>query len=199
MSEIDAPENQEKVIAALEVKLALARGHEPKIKNYGRLLSWYDQQSAWKVMEACPKAFYCKLSARQTKLIDDHAAAFGLPITSGSVNLPRVIQWFHTYLAKWGPQIAKKRLSEDRLSELAERKMEAELEQINKKLISLSIDIQRKEGTAVAIEEVRAAFAWLSSEWRKFGERLGKRFGADAQRLLNEFLERIESDNRSSL
>lgn len=198
LSEI--PSHKEKAIRALEVKLALARGLEPPIANYKQLVAWYDQQSAIEMLNAMPRSFYCKLSARNSQTITNHAESFDLPISPGSmINLPRVLQWFHGYLTEWGPKVRAKRLNQDRISELAEIKIEAEIQQINTKLVSLELDNEKKKGTAVPIAEVQHAFKWLSSEWRKFGERLGKKFGPDAQRILNEFLERLEIDAKSYL
>ncbi len=200
LSELDDPQRKDKVIAALEVKLALAKGEQPKLKSYQSLLNWYDCQLAIKVMNAVPRTLYCKLSARQTKLIDDHSAAFGIPISSGSeINLFKVIQWFHSFVQKWGPKLTEKKLAEDRKEELANRKLELELRHLDRKMVAFEIEIRKREGTAVPIEEVKKAFDWLSAEWRKFGERMGKRYGPDAQRQLNEFLSRLENDNRNGI
>jgi len=196
----ELPNNPEKAIRALEVKLALAKGQEPPEKNYERLVSWYDQQSSIELLNHMPRSFYCKLAARQTQVITSQADTFGIPINTGSsVNVFRVVQWFHSYVSEWGPKIRANRLEKDKLSELAEKKIEAEIEAINTKLIALQLDNEKKRGTAVPIAEVRTAFTWLSTEWRKFGERLGKKFGPDAQRLLNEFLERLEVDAKSQV
>jgi len=196
----ELPNNPEKAIRSLEVKLALAKGQEPPEKNYERLVSWYDQQSSIELLNHMPRSFYCKLAARQTQVITSQADTFGIPINTGSsVNVFRVVQWFHSYVSEWGPKIRANRLEKDKLSELAEKKIEAEIEAINTKLIALQLDNEKKRGTAVPIAEVRTAFTWLSTEWRKFGERLGKKFGPDAQRLLNEFLERLEVDAKSQV
>lgn len=198
LSEI--PSHPEKAIQALEVKLALAKGEEPAVRNHKQLIAWYDQQAAIELLNAMPRSFYCKMSARQTTVLTNQADTFGMPITPGSmVNVPRMLQWFHSFVSEWGPKIRANKLEKDRISELAEKKIEAEIEAINTKLIALQLDNEKKRGTAVPIAEVRQAFAWLSGEWRKFGERLGKKFGPDSQRLLNEFLERVESDAKNHI
>lgn len=196
LSEI--PSHPQKAIQALEVKLALAKGEKPALKHYQQLVAWYDQQSAIELLNAMPRSFYCKLSARQTQVITNQADTFGLPISPGSmINVPRVLQWFHSYVSEWGPKVRANKLERDRVSELAEKKIEAEIEAINTKLIAMQLDVEKKRGSAVPIAEVRQAFAWLAGEWRKFGERLGKKFGADSQRLLNDFLERLEIDAKN--
>lgn len=198
LSEI--PSHPEKAIRALEVKLALAKGEKPTEVDYKRLVEWYDHQLAIGLMSQMPRKIYCKLSARQTSVITNQADTFGVPISTGTtVDLFRVVQWFHNYVSEWGPKIRSGKLDKDRLSELAEKKIEAEIEAINMKLVALQLDTDKKRGAAVPIAEVRAAFTWLSTEWRKFGERLGKKFGPDSQRVLNEFLERLEVDARNHM
>lgn len=196
LSEI--PSHPEKAIQALEIKLALAKGEEPKEKQYKKLLAWYDQQAAIELLNAMPRGFYCKLAARQNQVITNQSDTFGLPISLNStVNVPRVLQWFHSYVSEWGPKIRSQKIAQDRVSELAEKKLEADIAAVNTKLQSLQIDIEKKRGAAVPIVEVKSAFTWLAGEWRKFGERLGKKFGPDAQRLLNEFLEQLDDDAKN--
>lgn len=188
-------EQPQRAIRALEVKLALAKGLESPEKNYKELVAWYDQQSLIELLRAMPRGFYAKVSSRQARSLDDQVATYGLPLPSGSpVNVPRVLDWFHNFLSKHGPKLKQIAESKDRIGELTEKKMQTEIATLESKLVSLQIDIEKKQGSAVPISEVQYAFSWLAGEWRKFGERLGKKFGADSQRFLNEFLERIERD-----
>lgn len=197
LSEI--PSQPEKVIQALEAKLALAKGEKPKDESK-RLVEWYDHQIAIGLMSQMPRKLYCKLSARQTAVITNQADTFGIPIIQGTtVDLFRVVQWFHNFVSEWGPKIRSGKIERDRLSEFAEKKIEAEIEAINTKLIAMKLDNEKKRGAAVPITEVRTSFTWLSVEWRKFGERLGKKFGPDSQRFLNEFLERLEADAKNQI
>lgn len=196
----ELPNQPEKVILALEIKLALAKGEKPSQPDYKRIVEWYDHQLAIGLMSKLPRKIYCKLSARQNTVITNQSDTFGIPISTGStVDLFRVIQFFHNYLSDWGPKIRSGKIEKDRLSELAEKKLEAEIEAINMKLVALQLDTNKKRGEAVPITEVRQIFTWLSTEWRKFGERLGKKFGPDSQRLLNEFLERLEADSKNHM
>lgn len=197
----ELPNNREKAIQALEVKLAIARGDvEPDDKRFKTLIAWYDQQIAIEVMSHMPRGLYSKLSGRQHQVITNQSDQYGIPITTGNaVNLFKVLQFFHSFIQEWGPKIRANRLEKDRLSELAEKKIEAEIEAVNNKVVALQLDIEKKRGTAVPIAEVRASFTWLSTEWRKFGERLGKKYGAPAQRFLNDFLERLEQDAKNHM
>lgn len=198
LSEI--PSHPEKAIRALEAKLALAKGLKPAEPEYKRLVEWYDHQTAIGLMSTMPRALYCKLSARQTTVITNQSDTFGIPISTGTtVDLFRVVQWFHNFVSEWGPKIRSGKIERDRLGELAEKKLEAEIEAINLKLVAIQLDTDKKRGAAVPVAEVRTAFTWLSTEWRKFGERLGKKFGPDSQRFLNEFLERLEVDAKNHM
>lgn len=193
--ESELHEHKERAIQALEVKLALMRGLPPPIQNYKVLLAWFDEQTAIDVLNNCRRGFYSKLTLRQSRSLDDQVATYNVPIPGGApISIPRVLQWFHDWLAKNGPKLKTIADARDRRAILEERKLEQEVKMIGAKMIDIEISIATKQGTAVAIKEVRTAFTWLSSEWRKFGERLGSKFGADSQRFLNEFLERIERD-----
>lgn len=198
LSEI--PSHPERAILALEIKLALAKGEKPAIADYKQLVEWYDHQLAIGIMSRMPRKLYQKLSARQNAVITNQSDTFGIPISTGTtVDLFRVVQWFHNFVSEWGPKIRSGKIERDRLSELAEKKIEAEIEVINNKLTALQLDNEKKRGAAVPVGEVRSAFTWLSVEWRKFGERLGKKFGPDSQRFLNEFLERLEADAKNHM
>lgn len=192
-SELD--QHKDRAILALEVKLALLRGDAPPTKDYKKLLEWFDEQTALAVLANCRRGFYVRLSGRQERSLDDQVAMYNLPVVARApVNIPYVLKWFHDFLAKHGPKLKKLDESRDRKAELEERKLEQEVAIISAKLVDLEMSIAEKQGSAVSIKEVRNAFTWLATELRKFGERLGSKFGADSQRFLNEFLERIEGD-----
>jgi len=198
LSEI--PSHPEKAILALEIKLALAKGEKPAIPDYKRIVEWYDHQLAIGLMSKLPRKIYAKLSARQYTVITNQADSFGIPISTGStVDMFRVVQWFHNYISEWGPKIRSGKIEKDRLSELSEKKIEAEIKALNMKMVSLELDTKKKQGAAVPVSEVRDSFTWLSTEWRKFGERLGKKFGSDSQVFLNQFLERLEVDAKNHM
>lgn len=194
-SELDDPNFKKQVIAALEVKLALARGLEPPVKQFKRLVQWHDEQTAISLLNNCPIGFYVKLCNRNHRALQDQNATYGTPVPTGApINIPKLLAWFHNFLATHGPKLKAIADSKDRKAALEEQKLEQEVALIRSRMVDLEISIQKKQGNVVPIEEVRHAFSWLAGEIRKFGERLGAKFGSDSQRFLNEFLERVEQD-----
>jgi len=73
-----------------------------------------------------------------------------------------------------------------------ERKETIELEALELRLKNLAADFEKKSGNSIPLDEVDKLFTWFESELRKLGERLGKRFSADAQKLFNDTLDRIK-------
>jgi hypothetical protein len=194
-SELDDPNFKNQVIAALETKLALARGLEPPVKQYKRLVQWHDEQTAISLLNNCPVGFYVKLCNRQHRSLQDQHATYSVPVPTGApINIPKLLAWFHNFLATHGPKLKAIAEGKDRKAALEERKLESEIAVLNARMVDIEISVSKKQGNVVPVEEVRHAFSWLASEIRKFGERLGAKFGADSQRFLNEFLERVEQD-----
>ena len=66
-----------------------------------------------------------------------------------------------------------------------------ELEKLEMSVKKLSVDLEAKAGSSISLQEVEAMFAWYEGELRRLGERLGKRFGPEAQTLFNSTLTRM--------
>lgn len=172
-------------IAALEAKIALLKGEEPR-GTWRRDVEWYDQQAFRQYAAAIPRTTYATMAAKQLKLLQDQAEKYGMPVEAGeSVNLELVLRWFHQYVADNGPRIAAR-------SEIAEQKEKLELEQLEAKINNLRAEFERKAGTSISADEMDRIFAWWEGEIRKLGERLGKRFGRESQELLNATLDRMQ-------
>jgi hypothetical protein len=60
-------------------------------------------------------------------------------------------------------------------------------------IMKIDNDVESRQAETISIAEVRKVLSWLAGELRKLGERLGKRFGPEAQIAMNESLIRIES------
>lgn len=186
---------QEKTIKALEAKLAIARGEADATGNK-QLIAWYDKQVGLQWAASVPRSAYCAIAARQLSQLNDQAATYGLPIEAGStVDLHKVLRWFHSFLSEWGPKISKRQVI-SAAGTLEERKKELEIKQLEARIASIEADVARKQGESVPMAEVEKVLRWLSGELRKVGERMGKRFGREVQVLFNEQLERIENELR---
>lgn len=189
----DADELKSREIFALEAKLAIARG-EPVTKEARAAANLYDRDLVESALKAFPRTRYSLLSGKQMKQLNDIEATYKIPVGAGSdVNLIEIIRWFHDFLARNGAKLSKLKEADDKLLANREEKSILEIRQMQAQIAKIEADVERKRASAISVEEVRRSLAWLSAELRKLGERLGKRFGVDAQLALNETLERIET------
>lgn len=139
-----------------------------------------------------PRTAYARISGKQIKSLNDLHIAYGLPVKPGeNVDLEKVIRWFHDFLSEWGPKIKRKQLANEESAQRADRKEQLELAQLELRLKSLAADLEKKTKNSIPLDEIDKVFSWYESELRRLGERLGKRFGADAQTLFNTNLDRM--------
>jgi hypothetical protein len=154
----------------------------------------HDQQIIESFLHACPRTKYAAISGKQLKTLNENHSLYGLPVAAGEdIDIVEVIQWFHDYLSTWGSKIKKHQLMDEE-SQAAEREREKlELRRISAQINKIENDVERRQAETISIAEVRKVLSWLAGELRKLGERLGKRFGPEAQIAMNESLIRIES------
>ena len=179
-------------IFALEAKLSIARG-DKIAPEQRKAADRYDRELIDSYLTACPRGQYSTLVGKQIKQLGDIHATYGVPIEAGDdVNLIDVLRWFHEWLAKWGPRVKKNQLADEDAIAADREREKLELRRMQAQIAKIEADVERRRAESISIEEVRKTLAWLSAELRKLGERLGKRFGEDAQVAMNETLLRIE-------
>lgn len=189
----DAEDAKQREILALEAKLAIARG-QGVTAEHRKLADRYDRDLIEAALVAFPRTRYSLLAGKQLKQLNDIEAQYGVPVGSGAdVNLIEVLKWFHTFLAKNGAKLTKMKEADERTLQARDEMSALQIRQMQAQIAKIEADVERKRASAISVEEVRKSLAWLSAELRKLGERLGKRFGIDAQLALNETLERIEA------
>jgi len=181
-------------VAALEAKLKQAKG-ENLSKSEESLIRNYDHEIALSVRDDVllnlPKGIYCKLSSRGQKIVDEQAVRYDIPIDGAKIDLYQVLKRFHDILAQWGPTI---RELEGEEGSLRMEKLRKEIELLERRSKSIDLDIKNKQDEFIDRNTLRVRMEWLANKLRSVSERLGKRFGPDAQRLLNTALEQIEGE-----
>lgn len=181
-------------VAALTAKLKQAKGGD-LTKSEISLVKKYDEITAESNREDAflnlPKGIYCKLSGRQQKVIDEQAVRYGLAIDGSKIDLYQVLKKFHDILAEWGPTINELQGAE---GSLRTEKLRREIELLEKRSRLIEIDIKNKQDEFIDRNTLRVRMEWLANKLRTVSERLGKRFGADAQVLLNHALSQIEEE-----
>lgn len=183
-------EDDDRRIRALEGKIALLKG-QPIHNRVKADINWYDEQELKRCL-VIQRPIYCNLVNKQTTAVGNLAKTHGVPLGGEVVDIQEVLVWFHGYISKWGRTCNGRGDGPDEQKEdLARRKEALDLQTLEIKFKLLEADFQKKAGNAIAADEVDRLFAWFEGELRKLGERLGKRFGADAQELFNNTLDRI--------
>lgn len=188
------PKQSIDTVAALEAKLKQAKGFSIS-KTEESLIRRYDEQIAIEIRDDflinLPKGIYCKLSGRQQKVVDEQAVRYDIAIDGAKIDLYSVLKRFHDILAEWGPTI---RELEGEEGSLRTEKLRKEIELLERKSKSLDLDIKNKQDEFIDRGTLRVRMEWLANKLRTVSERLGKRFGGDAQLLLNHALKQIEEE-----
>lgn len=181
-------------VAALEAKLKEAKG-QPLSKIEERLVRQYDEEKAIEIRDGIllnlPKGIYEKLSGRSQKVLLEQAKRYGLPFDGAKVDLFQVIRKFHEMLIEWGPVI---RELEGEGGELKKEKNRLDIAILTKKDQLLELELREKHSEYINRELLRVRLEWLATKLRNAGERLGQRFGADAQHMLNNALKQIDEE-----
>jgi hypothetical protein len=178
-------------IAALENKIALLRG-QTLTSQQKREVDWLEADEIDRALRIFPRSKYCFLVGRQTTALNNAANTHGIPLANTTVDIPEVLRWFHEFLAARSRKKADStRDGDDEGDGVAKRKQALEMATFELKLKMLQADFEKKVGNSISADEVDRLFAWFEGELRKLGERLGKRFGSDAQNLFNDTLDRI--------
>lgn len=181
-------------VAALTAKLKQAKGGDltkseiSLVKKYDEIVAESNREDA---LLNLPKGIYCKLSGRQQKVVDEQAVRYGLAIDGSKIDLYQVLKKFHDILAEWGPTINELQGAE---GSLRTEKLRREIELLERRSKSIELDIKNKQDEFIDRNTLRIRMEWLANKLRTVSERLGKRFGADAQVLLNHALSQIEEE-----
>jgi len=184
-------DDDDRRIRALQGRISLLKS-EHITEQTKRDIDWLGAEDLDRGVRSFPRAKYSSIVQKQITSLTNLSKTHGVPLESSPLNLAEVLHWFHGYIAKYGRKCnGRAEVSED--DDLDSRKKKLDLETLEIKFKMLQSDLEKKTGNAVSADEVERLFVWFESELRKLGERLGKRFGADAQNLFNSTLDRIGS------
>lgn len=181
-------------VAALEAKLKQAKGFTLTTGEEA-LIRRYDTEVAEDIRDGLllnlPKGVYCKLAGRHQRVVDDQAVRYEMPIDGPKIDLYQVVKKFHDILGEWGPTIRELQGEE---GSLRIEKMKEEIELLKKRSKAIDIDIKNRQSEFIDRATLRIRMEWLANKLRGFSERLGRRFGGDAQALFNTLLTQIEEE-----
>jgi hypothetical protein len=152
-----------------------------------------EERLRWQYYGSIPQKHWRQMSGRQTKVLHEQAARYGIPFGGPHINLPAVVRALHDFLAENAVKLAR---DED---ELMQGGASPALERYRQERAMLArLDRLEREGSLVPRDEVRDALARISALLRAVGEALQRQFGREALELYLEGLDDVEREiNRS--
>lgn len=144
-----------------------------------------DEDQRWEHYASVPKKHYVEMSGRQPKVLIDQAVRYGLPLKGKTVDLSLVLRAFHDFLAKNARKLAKQEAAAaDPWKE--ERTKLARLQRLE------------REGVLIRRDQVVEAAYKYGMVLRAAGDRLQRRYGPEAQEILEEAVREFEQEVRKA-
>jgi len=143
-----------------------------------------EERLRWQYYRSIPQKHWRQMSGRQTKVINEQAARYGIPFGGAKIDLPAVVRAMHDFLADNAVKLAR---NEDDL--LAGPGSPA-LERYREERAAIArLDRLEREGALVSRDEVRTSFGRVAAILRTAGDALQRQFGPAAVEVLYEALE----------
>ena len=148
-----------------------------------------EERLRWQHYASISQKHWREMSGRQTKVINEQAARYGIPFGGASINLPAVVRAFHDFLADNAVKLARDddALMQGNGSPALERYRE-------ERTALVRLDRLEREGELVAQDDAREVLGRVAAVIRGVGEALQRRFGAEAADILYEGMDEAERE-----
>ena len=161
------------------------QGQEPTARERAALKRFekeQEEQRRWQYYENIPKKHWRQMSGRQTKVINEQAALYGLPFGGPKINLPEFVAALHNFLA-----INARKLSAPDDELMQGDSSSAALEQYRRERAKLArLDRLERERTLVQRDQVREGLGRIAAILRTAGQAIERQHGTEAGALLAE-------------
>ncbi len=168
-------------------------GQNPTAAELSALRRWEraeEEKRRWQIYESIPQKHWREMSGRQTKVINEQAARYGIPFGGRVINLPEVVRSLHEFLAKNAHRLASgddQSAGRDNPATIRYRTAAADL---------LELDLAERKKTLLPRSEVREMLALVANILRGAGDTLQRGFGPEAHAVLEEALDDAEFEIR---
>jgi hypothetical protein len=188
------PADQRLAAAALKKQRAGQKPTREEGAALRRVQRLRDEQLRSEHYRAIRKREWQGWSGRQQKVLNEQAARYGIPIGAATIDLPAVVRWLHEFLAENARRLAAGDDDDPALAGVSSPGLERyRLARAKREELFLRRDL----GAWLPRDQVRAGFAPFAAIIRRCGERLGRKYGREAQQILDEHLDRAaEALNR---
>lgn len=175
----------------LETALAKTKaGRELTQREKRAIAAWSQErrdQEFRERVQAVPQKWLREWIGRQTKQLQDVERRHGLPCTGRYIDLPSLLRALFDLLAEHAHRIPAKGATEPGFSEAESPALE------RKRAADADIAEMRRDelaGRLLSVEEVRRVLSLTAREIRRGIERLGRKHGPNAQKVIQDALDR---------
>lgn len=148
-----------------------------------------EERLRWQYYDSIPQKHWRQMSGRQTKVLHEQAARYGIPFGGARIRLPAVVRALHDFLADNAVKLAK----ED--DALMQGSNSPALERYREERAQLArLDRLERQRNLVPRDEVRQALGRMATMLREAGETLQRQFGAAALDIFLAALDDLERD-----
>lgn len=188
MTDGDKPNYDSDFVRLVQNALAKKRaGHKLK-RDELRAIERYqrdeDERARRRHYAEIPKKLWVQWSGRQHKVLNDQAAAHGLPVSGETIDLAAVVKWLHEFLAANQYKLLRDDAAEDDGTEAGER-----LKNLRLKNELIEIDLAAARGETMPRTQVHDGLAAIAARLRAAGDQLQRRFGAEGLSIMHEALD----------
>lgn len=141
-----------------------------------------DEKKKWALYRAIPQADWCRLSGRQRKVLRDQARKLNLPMGAESIDLAVLLPALHDLFSRIDAGMVNGPAADD---------ADARLKMARAEIAELQV--AERTGRVVSRAAVQQCYAVIGHSLRKAAEVLGKHYGPEAQRILDERLDHAQS------
>jgi hypothetical protein len=177
--------------AAAQAYAKVARGEKLTSREAAALKRFEkdrEEQLRWQYYGSIPQKHWRQMSGRQTKVLNEQAARYGLPFGGPTINLPQLARALHDFLAANAQKLA----ADD---ELLTGASSPALERYREERAALArLDRLEREGELLPRDQVRDALGRIAGIVRAAGDSLARQFGNEALELLVEAVDDAEAE-----
>lgn len=142
-----------------------------------------DEEAALEAYSAVPKGMWCRWAGRQSKVVNEQAFRYGLPLNGRTIDLSDLALAFHDFLARNSRKLAAPDSDDPMLgggtSPALERYRLANAQKAE-------LDLEERAGELVQRARVRDTLLEFAAILRGAGETLGRLHGPEALDILDE-------------
>jgi hypothetical protein len=188
---IGAGEAYDRRLAAEAVR-KMARGESLTVREQTALKRYEkerDENLRWKHYATIPQKHWRRMSGRQTKVINEQAALYGIPFGGPTINLTEVVKSLHDFLAA----NARKLSADDDL--LGSDASSPALERYREERAAIAkLDRLERERQLVRRDDVRMGLARVANILQTAGDLLAQHYGPGAAEIVTEALSDAERE-----